>query len=291
MIRDALGNREYWEKWTAFAEGAIQHMKEQAKKPAGDRDYKPQYVYEIRNEYIELILLRYSRGDPISELAQYFPLLMDMWEEADRLGEEVWAPKRLFTRHTWRVNKDFYMDCFWLIGLALALDIPDDQWLRLLGLIGNEGEDVLLDRIIASRQPGRKIGGKLLFPKPYRHLLAAVNAPIDMQPAKLWHFLERWYPELAGGRSVMSRPYWYDRHPPNLEGGGYFGYWCLEAIAAVKVFGLDDSLCLGHSHYPGDLLRPNSPSTHPLRPEAEIVPAHTQDNWLTRLFKKCRPSP
>ncbi|MDZ4146410.1 MAG: DUF1911 domain-containing protein [Burkholderiales bacterium] len=35
------------------------------------------------------------------------------------------------------------------------------------------------------------------------------------------------------------------------------------AAAAVKAFGMDDSLCLGHEHYPGDLLRPDDgPSTH-----------------------------
>lgn len=284
MIRDALGNREYWEKWTTFAEWAIEHKKDEARKPAVDKEYEPQYVYGIKNKYRELMLYRYSRGDPVSELGQYFPLLMDMWEEAERLGKDVWSPDTQFTRHTWRVNKDFYMDSFWLVGLALALEIPDDQWQRLLGLIGNEGEDILLDRIIASRAPGRKIGDKLLFPKPYRHLLAAVDAPQDKQPAKLLHFLERWYPELAGGRDIMSKPYWYNSYPDLEIGGGYFGHWCLEAVAAAKAFGLDDSQCLGHPHYPGDLLRPNGPSTHPPRPEAELKPAKA--GWLAKLFGK-----
>ena len=36
----------------------------------------------------------------------------------------------------------------------------------------------------------------------------------------------------------------------------------MEAVVAVKVFNLDDSLCLGHEHYPGDLLRPKVPTTH-----------------------------
>ncbi|MCD9117144.1 DUF1910 domain-containing protein [Pseudomonas bijieensis] len=56
------------------------------------------------------------------------------------------------------------MVCFWLVGLGLALEIPDDQWQRLLVLIGNEGEDVLLDRIIASRSPARTVGPVLLYP-------------------------------------------------------------------------------------------------------------------------------
>lgn len=284
MIRDALGDRSYWEKWTSFKIQTIEDFIEKLSVPSGDASYRPQFVYGVRNKYKELILYRYSRGDPISELAQYFPHLMDMWDEAERLGKEVWDADTQFTRHTWRVNKDFYMDSFWLVGLALALEIPDAHWQRLLGLIGNEGEDVLLDRIIASRSPGRKIGDKLLFPKPYRHLLAAVNAPADKQPAKLRHFLERWYPELAGGRDIMSKPYWYNSYPDLEIGGGYFGHWCLEAVAAVKAFNLDDSLCLGHPHYPGDLLRPDGPSTHPPRPEAELKP--TKAGWLAKLFGK-----
>lgn len=43
--------------------------------------------------------------------------------------------------------------------------------------------------------------------------------------------------------------------------------------------GLDDSLCLGHEHYPGDLLRPDGPSTHPVREEPKV-------GWLSRLLKR-----
>lgn len=67
------------------------------------------------------------------------------------------------------------------------------------------------------------------------------------------------------------------KHP--LSMGSYFGRWCIEAVAAVKAFGLDDSLCLGHEHYPGDLLRPDGPSTHPVRQEAK-------GGLLARLFGK-----
>lgn len=69
------------------------------------------------------------------------------------------------------------------------------------------------------------------------------------------------------------------KHP--LEMGSYFGRWCIEAVAAVKVFGLDDSLCLGHEHYPGALLRPDGPSTHPVR-------AEQKRGWLARLLGKDR---
>jgi hypothetical protein len=61
--------------------------------------------------------------------------------------------------------------------------------------------------------------------------------------------------------------------------GSYFGRWCIEAVAAVKAFGLDDSLCLGHEHYPGDLLRPNEATTHPQRKEVK-------QGFLAKLFNR-----
>ena len=67
------------------------------------------------------------------------------------------------------------------------------------------------------------------------------------------------------------------KHP--LEMGSYFGRWCLEAAVAAKVFAIDDRLCLGHEHYPGDFLRPDGPSTHPARDEAK-------PGLLGRLFGK-----
>lgn len=62
---------------------------------------------------------------------------------------------------------------------------------------------------------------------------------------------------------ICNRPYWHRFGDENFEGGAYLGRWCVEAVAAVKAFGLDDSACLDHRHYPGDLLRPDGPSTHP----------------------------
>ena len=91
---------------------------------------------------------------------------------------------------------------------------------------------------------------------------------------------------------MYERPYWYSLGNRQLDDSGYFGRWCVEAVAAVKAFGLDDRLCLGHEHYPGDLLRPDGPSTHAYR---EIsVPSHggqtarpvAKVGMLARCFNK-----
>ncbi|MGN8277033.1 PoNe immunity protein domain-containing protein, partial [Pseudomonas sp. SMN5] len=76
----------------------------------------------------------------------------------------------------------------------------------------------------------------------------------------------------------------------NFEGGAYFGRWCVEAVAAVKAFGIDDSQCLGLEHYPGDLLRPDGPNTHPARqdiaPPAPVVAEMKAGFWGRLLGRR-----
>lgn len=287
MIRALRGDQSYWDKWTAFSEETIRKNCEQLQKPSGNPAYRPQFVWDVvQSDIFRFILRRYSRGDPIRELGQHFPGLLDAWELSNRLAGEICREHKLPTCRDWTFelsDLNHYNWCFWLVGLALALEIPDDQWQRLLALIGGEGEDELLDRVIASRQPDRRIGTKLLHKKPYARLLKSIDAPQDAQAALLRDFVEHWYAELA--RKGKDELWWYIygdpvKHP--LEKGSYFGRWCIEAVAAAKAFGLDDSLCLGHEHYPGDLLRPDGPSTHPVREEPQV-------GWIARFFGKKAP--
>lgn len=280
MNRDSRMSPSWYETWIAYDRSRIDKVFEIRSKPAANPNYEPQYVYELATKHLHLLLRRYCRGDPITELRSHLPRLLDAWEEAERLGASVWTPAIQHSRHAWSVNLDHYIRCFWLTGLALALDLPEGDWQRLVKLMGNEGEDALLDRVIASRQSGRPIGDKLCHPKPYQRLLDAVNAPPARQPELLRDFVTHWYRELdrppKKGLSRMTamyeRPYWYDYDKAD---GAYFGFWCIEAVAAVKALGIDDRLCLGLPNYPGDLLRPDGPSSH----TAPTAP--TQDEALT----------
>jgi hypothetical protein len=291
MIRDSVKPKAWLDQRIAYEDGALLRFIEEAKKPSGNPSYEPQFVYKISQKYLSLLLLKYSRGDDVANIYTEYPNIIKYWERSENLGQSVWNEQQQYSRHAWKVNLDHYITCFWLTGLALALEIPDDQWQRLVTLMGNEGEDALLDRVIASRQPGRRIGTELCHPKPYRRLLDAVLASPDKQPELLRSFVEHWYAELDRPSTktmpaMYARPYWYKYH--ELE-GGYFGYWCIEAVAAVKAFGMDDSLCLGHPNYPGDLLRPDGPTTHRVseaagKPDdARVVPSR-KPSFLSRLF-------
>lgn len=293
MIRAPLCDQAYWDKWVNYSIDRIAFMIIEAKSLQGDSSYFPQYLFELTKKYWHLMFYRYSRGDAITELVQYFAPLLDAWEASERLGLDVYTPEQQHSRRDWNTNLDHYIVCFWLVGLALALDIPDGQWQRLLALIGNEGEDALLDRVIASRQPHRKLGFKLCHPKPYQRLLDAIDAPMEEQAKLLKAFVENWYIELnrlpknkklSEDTAMMERPYWYKYGEQNLTGGAYFGQWCVEAIAAVKAFGLDDKLCLGHPNYPGDLLRPRQVT----EPDMNRLPQPLK-KWLEKQTAELSP--
>jgi hypothetical protein len=298
MIRAPWGDQAYWNARVEFDLRVVVQNWELLNQPSKNPAYDPQFTFNLSERHQRLVFRRYSRGDPIRELGQHLRGLLDAWELSNKLAAELnaelkpgegWDHRHLLSAplvsddprshndpRAWVFelsNLNHYNWCFWLAGLALALDIPDGQWQRLLALIGGEGEDELLDRVIASRQPGRRIGAKLLHPKPYARLLKAIDAPQEAQAALLKDFVEHWYAELA--RKGKAELWWYIygdpvKHP--LEKGSYFGRWCIEAVAATKAFGLDDSLCLGHEHYPGDLLRPDGPSTHAPPPTPEPAP-------------------
>lgn len=267
MIRAPMADQAYWDEWIDFVAKNVLEKQQLLSLPSPNPAYDPEYSFGLAKGHLELILLHYSRGDPIGPLAQHFSGLLDAWELSNRLAEAVCREHGVEKCRGWTFalsSLNYYNWCFWLVGLALALEIPDGQWQRLLALVGGEGEDMLLDRVIASRQAGRRIGRALLHPRPYARLLRAIDAAPGRQAALLREFVVHWYPELARKRRE-DELWWHircDLVKVPLARGSYFGCWCIEAVAAVKAFGLDDSLCLGHAHYPGDLLRPHGSGTH-----------------------------
>lgn len=275
MIRDNKMTCAWYDQWIAYDLKRIDDVARMRQRPAANATYEPQYVYQLAGDHLHLLLRRYSRGDPVAELCSHMSPLLDMWEEAERLGKSVWTPQQQFTRHAWRENLDHYVRCFWLTGLALALNLSEVDWQRLVVLMGNEGEDALLDSVIASRQPGRRIGASLCHPQPYERLFKVVQASQAEQAPLLRDFVSTWYADLdrqpkkglSRATAMYDRPYWYDYDKAD---GAYFGFWCIEAVAVVKAFGIDDRLCIGLRNYPGDLLRPNGPSTHPADRAEEI---------------------
>lgn len=101
MVRENLGDVAYWNKWVDYGDARIAEMINRAKEPSRNPGYRPQYVYEIARENYEQMLRRYSRGDSVLELENYFLTLIDAWEKSELLGKDVWTEEQQYTRHAW----------------------------------------------------------------------------------------------------------------------------------------------------------------------------------------------
>ena len=285
MIRATLGDQQYWNDRKAKDLLWMERASKVLAQPSANPLYRAQFAFDFAKDNLRAAVRIYSRGDNVAEMAAYFSGALDAWELSNAVADEVCAQNKLQTCRDWRfelTDLNHYIWCFWLVGLALALAVPRLQWLRLVALIGEGGQDVLLDRVIASQQPDRLIGDTLLHAKPYARLLKAIDAAPDHQAALLQAFVEHWYVEL--NRRGKQQPWWYVygdpvKHP--LEMGSYFGRWCFEAVAVVKAFGLDDQGCIGHEHYPSDLLHANNEIAAPANIDAK-------PGWWARLLGKNR---
>lgn len=266
MIRAPMGNRSYWERAVANGWRSIEMAEEQLKVPPVVSQYEAQYVWNYTLDHPRQTLTQYARGDAIRDLYNPFPKVLDAWELSNREAEAICQREGLKTCRAWTFdlrNLQYYQWCLWLVSLGLLFEIDEAQWQRLLVLVGGEGEDAVLDGLIATRTPGRKQAAKVLHRKPYGRLWKTIKAPAAEQPGLLRAFVEHWYAELK--RDDDTAIWWYDYGDPEvnpLDKGSYFGRWCVEAAATAKVLGIDDGQCLGHEHYPGDLLRPDGPGTH-----------------------------
>ena len=243
-LRDNLMDQEYFDKWLAFKGERIRAMTEKSRKPGVNARYDAQYVFSIFINHYELMIQRYSRGDPLGELKAYLPEVVAAWEWAYQEEIKVFTDEEMADRKQFRRNRDFYVICLWLISIAICLEVDDTLLARMVKLIGNEGEDRLYELLLATRVPGRKSAPALLYPKPYEPLYYCMVTP---ERAGEWmkQFLKQWYPAMKGA-------YWHDCHK-GPEGGGYFGYWCFEAAGVVKAFRLDDSAFRDMAYYPKDL--------------------------------------
>ncbi|MFV0482145.1 MAG: PoNe immunity protein domain-containing protein [Campylobacteraceae bacterium] len=274
MIRAPWGDKKYWDEKFVYFLKIISENLSIVSQPSKNPMYRPQFTFDTMLYHLRVMFIRYSRGDNISELPQYFSGLIDMWELSNKLAKELnetlkkgegWDHRHISPRlssdkrahddpRAWIFSLTYlnhYNLCFWLVGLAILLDIDENLWQRLLRLIDEDGEDILLDRVIAYCQKDRKIGDKLLHKKPYQRLLKAIDAPKEKQAVFLYEFVENWYKELE--RKGDDELWWYifgDPVKQPLSMGSYFGRWCIEATVCVKVFNMDDSLCLKNEYYP-----------------------------------------
>ena len=202
---------------------------------------------DLCDKAFEIVAMRYSRGDALSDVREDVNNLLSMHEQLKRYCDALpndEQKKRIIYE---RLSYDNYNDFVSWQSLAACFEMGETHIKRVLELIGNAGKDALLDRLaVKLGDHDRSVAQALIFPKQYASLLQVMNATTDEQPVLMGNFLDGWY---KSNKSVAA---WYDNHKG--EDTGYVGYWCFEAALVVKLFNIDDSSFRSHVYYPADLV-------------------------------------
>lgn len=239
--REPLMEQSYFDSEIAYLqEESIPKFKSRINSTVLTPSHKSSICHTIFLRSYQLLITKYSQGEKINNLKLLFPKIIEALEEYH--PEDQGEPLRFnFSRHI-----EEYIVSIWLVSLGILFGVEDDLFEKLVNLIGNEGEDAVYEKLIGTRIRGRKQTEEVLYPRPYHFLLRAIEEEKENQGKIMSEFLKKWY-------SQTKDAYWHDCHK-GTEGGGFFGYWAIEAAGVVKAFNIDDTEFREMPYYPKDLL-------------------------------------
>ena len=230
MIRDKLKQKEYFDE---YIKKETERLEKRIKKLNSGS------VLEERLQLLNglifesglfILIAKYSRGDSIQELVQEYKKVAELWTKSCCL-EDVEVT---------------YEENLWFVSMGVLLGVEELDVIRKKIQELNINDWLLNFLLIDSKEQVNQIEGELLVPEKYQNVKDAMSIP---DKTLLIHYLEKeWY--------ANCKDYgWYDshkqrRHRENL----YFGYWCFEAGAVVKLLNWDDSDIANQQYYPYELV-------------------------------------
>jgi hypothetical protein len=211
--------------------------------PPEDTAYR-QWSWELAYRKLELLIGRYSAGDPLVEIARDFAAAVPAFEKSS-------LPHSKYRTEPFYLDEvDTYAYAMWLMSLCklLRLDhlLPRVAAFFDVAKEDNRGKDELFESLLA------KLGLDSVPAKgTYKHLkahpilLEAIHAERVMRPKLMAEFLKKWYPSMKGC-------YWYSRHEKVPQ--SFFGYWAFEAGLVTYLWDIDDASYRDLPFYPKDLV-------------------------------------
>ena len=184
----------------------------------------------------------YSSGAGIDELRAEFDGVLVAAERALRLEKETMPEETLAQRFAFGANRDFYLQRLWLVSLAIAFDVDEQTFDRVVTAVEFGWGDRLLDRLIATRRADHPVGPQLAFPAA----CTALERTFDSKdPADAATYLGGWYAAWKGVFGWGGHEF--------LAKSQYWGYWAFEVVGVVTALGIDDAQLRSNEYYPGDL--------------------------------------
>lgn len=148
------------------------------------------------------------------------------------------------------------------ISLGILAEVDKEYFEDLAKTMNKKKHsDFIMDYLVNSQLPDYPIGEKLKIEdnKPIIFFAEIIKIQDKTEAIqKLRQYLDKYY------YTSQNLDYYFNIHKFN-NGKNYYGYWCWEAGALVKIKNLNDSSLRNHPYYPYDFVHwknTNKPQKH-----------------------------
>ncbi|PHV32844.1 hypothetical protein CSQ94_13830 [Janthinobacterium sp. BJB312] len=216
--------------------------------PDSDAEDRSRVSEAIAYSTCKNFFLNYTAGESLDVLRDDLSKVIAAYEQYTKFDRE-YEEKPKFPPFRF-AEIDDYERAIQLISLCYLLH-RRDLLPRLAAMLDGAfaGKDTLYEDLFTYELKGRYDVDEWYHDKPYRDIINSFYRDMPEESiSDLEKYLKNWY-------TSMKKAPWHDSHLDMREtGGGYFGYWAIEAAAAVYLLELDDRSFRDHIVYPKDLL-------------------------------------
>ncbi len=197
---------------------------------------------------IEILLMKYTRGDNFGELTEHFEQFIQIASE--------YKNKKIKNGIIDTFNFSFLeSDVYPILAFAVAFPVSDKTQSIIDEELFLEGKDCLTDRLIATWNPERKLASydtwektAPVHAKDFNILFQAIDAPKNEQSTLIKKHLKNWHRK--SWRQDISIGSDHDFTPNPC----YYGQFAFEVAAIVMAFDIDDSSFREDIYYPKELV-------------------------------------
>lgn len=228
MIRDLLKDKEYFMEYIAEEKARIKKFETKLINQEVREDRVLSVRKKVHDLRFQIFIAKYSMGEPVESLVEDYKELVEEMKE-------LWV-------------SELYEDMLWMLAIGIMLEIDENTFNTLVGLVENSNiNDFLYYFIIHSRKNVIDYqNSPWLFEEPFKYLHKVIVSDDDTKAIHLKDYLmKHWYV----GHEDMG---WYECHKHNEK--LYFGYWSFESGAIAKILQLDDEHLREVPYYPYDLV-------------------------------------
>ncbi len=250
-MRDRIKDKDYFNHSIKLRNDLLQKGFKLLKKGKVTETQIPWYKKHLFDMYFSNLFSGYSVGNAKNKIIDDFYLCLNYLPES-------WDKNIIRVPEKGDYLNQYYLDIYdqmlWMLSLGYLLDIPNNEFNKLVSIIDRDKvKDFLFEFIIRAKLPDRpqiteesylKFFG---VPQTFEKLREAINQTDKDYTEKLvkGFITKDWYKKHKDAG-------WYDNHKSKHE--SYVGYWSFETAVIVKIKGLDDISFRDCIYYPKDLI-------------------------------------